>query len=111
MTAKRVARLCRLVQLLGAGPKTRSFLTRKLRVDARGFFRDYQQLRKCGVPVQMSAGRYALLETVTDALARLPFPNPCLSVQEVLQLARGRTSVHQKLRQQIQNLLGKPPKR
>jgi predicted DNA-binding transcriptional regulator YafY len=107
LTRDRLARLYRLVQFLGGGPKTRSFLVKKLRVDTRGFYRDFQLLRTFGVAIEMQAGRYALMETVAEALARLPFPDPCLSVQEVLQLARGRTAAHRKLRQRIDDLLGK----
>jgi predicted DNA-binding transcriptional regulator YafY len=108
LTPTRIARLCRFVQLLGQGPKTRAALVKKLKVDIRGFYRDFQQMRKFGVAVEMRAGRYVLRETVAEALGRLPFPDPGLSVQEVLQLAVGRTAAHKKLRRQIQSLLRKP---
>ncbi len=105
LTRERIARLCRFVQLVGAGPKTRAALVKKLNVDIRGFYRDFQQMRKFGVALEMRAGRYVLRETIAEALGRLPFPDPGLSVQEVLQLAVGRTAAHKKLRRQIKSLL------
>ncbi|MCE9531830.1 MAG: hypothetical protein K8T89_12005 [Planctomycetes bacterium] len=106
LTSERVARLFRLVRLLGSGPKTRTTLMRKLRVDQRGFYRDFEQLRKFRVPMELHAGRYVLMETVEEALGRLPFPDPCLSVQDVLQLAKGKTAAHRRLRERIRKLLG-----
>jgi hypothetical protein len=104
----RIARLCRFVQLVGKGPKTRAALVKKLKVNIRGFYRDFQQMREFGVAVEMHDGRYVLRQTVGEALGRLPFPDPGLSVQEVMQLAVGRTAAHQKLRAQIERLLRVP---
>jgi len=108
LTADRMARLYRMAQLLGTGPKTRSALLKKLKVDVRGFYRDFEKIRAFGVPMELHDGRYVLLEPVEEALARLPFPDPGLSVQEALQLAKGRTPAHRKLRKRIEELLGKP---
>jgi predicted DNA-binding transcriptional regulator YafY len=105
LTPGRIARLCRFVQLVGRGPKTRSALVKKLKVDIRGFYRDFQQMREFGVAVEMRNGRYVLRETIAEALGRLPFPDPGLSVQEVLQLAVGGTAAHRKLRGRIARLL------
>ena len=107
LTAGRVRRLCRFVQMLGAGPQSRPALLKKLNLDTRGFYRDFQQMRKFGIPIQMRDRCYQLLETVEEALGRLPFPDPGLSVQEVLLLARGRTPAHRKLRRHIELLLGR----
>lgn len=106
MTPVRAARLLRLVNLLGSGPKTRAQLIKKLKVEPRGFFRDFEQLRRFGVPIELHEGRYVLLESVATALGRLPFPDPVLSVQEAIVLARGRSAAHKKLRGQIGLLLG-----
>jgi predicted DNA-binding transcriptional regulator YafY len=106
LTPDRVARLYRLVRLLGTGPKTRRILLRKLKVDTRGFYRDFEKLRAFGVAMEMHDGRYVLMESVREALARLPFPDPGLSVQEALQLAIGRTPAHKKLRARIEAFLG-----
>ena len=105
LTLDRVSRLYRLVKLLGTGPKSRTVLAKKLKVDARGFYRDFEQLRKFGVAMEMHAGRYVLMETVEEALGHLPFPDPGLSVQEALLLCRGRTPAHRKLRERIESLL------
>jgi len=105
LTPGRIARLCRFVQLVGRGPKTRAALTKELKVDIRGFYRDFQQMRKFGVAVEILNGRYLLRESVEEALGRLPFPDPRFSVQEVMQLAVGRTAAHKKLRRQIKSLL------
>lgn len=111
LTPDRVARLYRLVQLLGTGPKTRQALVRRLKVDTRGFYRDFEKMREFGVAMEMHDGRYVLMESVPQALARLPFPDPGLSVQEVLQLAVGRSAAHRKLRERIRILLGMPVRR
>jgi predicted DNA-binding transcriptional regulator YafY len=111
LTPDRVARLCRFVQLLGTGPKTREVLVRKLKVDTRGFYRDFEKMRQFGVAMEMHDGRYVLIETVEEALGRLPFPDPGLSVQEAMLLSRGNSKAHKKLRERIANLLGKSPRR
>jgi predicted DNA-binding transcriptional regulator YafY len=109
LTPDRLSRLYRLVQLLGTGPKTRAVLVRRLRVDTRGFYRDFEKMREFGVAMELHDGRYVLLESVAQALARLPFPDPGLSVQEALQLSAGRSTAHRKLRGKIAELLGKAP--
>jgi predicted DNA-binding transcriptional regulator YafY len=104
VTAERFTRLYRLLNLLAAGPQTRARLTRSLKLDMRGFYRDLELLRKAGITIALTEGRYALAEDVEDALARLPFPDPLLTLGEALQLARGRTAAHRKLRGQIEQL-------
>jgi hypothetical protein len=42
---------------------------------------------------------------VQDALARLPFPDPRLTLGEAQQLARGRSTSHKKLQQQIAKIV------
>jgi hypothetical protein len=106
VTAERAARLYRLLQLLGGGPQSRSVLTRRLRLDMRGFYRDLQLLRRCGITVALVKARYSLVQDLADALGRLPFPDPHFTLREAVQLARGRTQVHRKLRDQIQQITG-----
>jgi len=101
VTAQRAGRLCKLLRLLGAGPQTRSALARRLRIDVRGFYRDLDLLRRAGIPVVLEESRYRLDENASAAIARLPFPDPHLTLGEAMQLARGRTAAHQKLKQQI----------
>ena len=40
-----------------------------------------------------------------DALARLPFPAPGLNVRDALQLAKGESPAHRKLRQRVNAFL------
>jgi predicted DNA-binding transcriptional regulator YafY len=106
LTQDRVSRLYRFVKLLGSGPKTRRQISRHLKIDMRGFYRDFEKLRGFGVPIELHDGHYVLLETVPAALGRLPFPDPCLSVQEAILLANGKSPAHRKLRIKIGDLLG-----
>ena len=59
VTADRAARLYRLVQFLGSGPKTREALRRKLKLDTRGFYRDLEFLRAAGITVDLDRQRYS----------------------------------------------------
>jgi predicted DNA-binding transcriptional regulator YafY len=89
ITRRRAARLHRLVALLGLGPRPRADLLDALAVGARTFFRELNLLRRCGVTVRSVHGAYALRGSAEEALGRLPFPDPQLSLAEVAELARG----------------------
>src|SRR5437588_9476603 len=86
VTAERAARLYRLLKLLAAGPQSRAALTRRLRLDVRGFYRDLELLRGAGIDLPLLNGRYTLHDKVADAVARLPFPDPRLTLGEAGQL-------------------------
>jgi biotin operon repressor len=105
VTAERAARLYRLLQLLGRSPQTREALTRRLKLDVRGFYRDLELLRAAGIDVPLREGRYTLTAKPEDAVARLPFPDPRLMLGEARQLARGRTAVHRKLKELIDRIV------
>ena len=105
VTAKRAARLYRLLRLLDEGPQTRAGLARRLRLDVRGFYRDLELLRSAGIDVPLEGGRYVLHEAVKEAISRLPFPDPRLTLGEATQLAKGRAPVHRKLRQLIREII------
>jgi hypothetical protein len=105
VTAQRAARLCKLLRLLGGGPQTRSALARRLRLDVRGFYRDLDLLRGVGITVTLEAGRYSLDGDAEKAIARLPFPDPHLTLGEAVQLAKGRTLSHRKLKEQISGIV------
>jgi hypothetical protein len=105
VTAQRAARLCKLLRLLGAGPLTRPALARRLRLDVRGFYRDLDLLRGVGISVVLEAGRYRLEGDADKAIARLPFPDPRLTLGEAMQLAKGRTLSHRKLKEQIADII------
>lgn len=105
VTPERAARLYRLLQLLGRGPQTRETLTRRLRLDVRGFYRDLELLRSSGINVPLRAHRYSLDDPLEEALASLPFPDPRLTLGEATQLARGRSAAHRKLKGQIERIV------
>ena len=107
LTAQRAARLYRLLTLLGDGPLTRLQITRRLKIDVRGFYRDLESLRGLGIAVETGDdNRYSLAGGLDDALARLPFPDPGLNFRDVQQLAKGETAAHRKLKQRINSFLG-----
>ena len=106
VTAERASRLHRLLKLLGNGPKTRDALTKQLRLDVRGFYRDLELLRGADIAVQLKNRRYVLGEEVGRAVARLPFPDPRLTLGEAVQLGKGRTSAHRKIQEQVAEILG-----
>ncbi|HXG09939.1 MAG TPA: hypothetical protein VNK04_09135 [Gemmataceae bacterium] len=105
VTARRAPRLYRLLKLLGRGPQTRARLTRQLGLDVRSFYRDLNLLRDAGIEVILDEGRYVLQGKTAQAIARLPFPDPHLTLGEAQQLARGRTAAHRKLKEQIKQIV------
>jgi hypothetical protein len=108
VTAERAARLYRLVRLVGSGPSSRDTLMRRLRLDVRAFYRDLDLLRRHGIALPLAGGQYTLGDDLGTALARLPFPDPCLTLGEVQQLTRGRTAAHRTLQARLTRFL-KPP--
>src|SRR5436309_13577096 len=80
ITTARAARLYWLLALLGERPQTRAVLTRRLKLGLRGFYRDLVALRTLGIRVDLVEGRYVLEGGADDAQARLPFPDPGLTL-------------------------------
>jgi predicted DNA-binding transcriptional regulator YafY len=105
VTARRAPRLYRLLKLLGKGPQTRAKLIRQLALDIRSFYRDLNLLRDAGIEVLLQGGHYLLQGTVTAAVARLPFPDPLLTLGEAQQLARGRSAAHRRLKKLIDQII------
>ncbi len=101
VTAERAARLYRLLLLLGKGPQTRTALARHVRLDVRGFYRDLELLRAAGIAVGLQTRHYVLEQPLVQALARLPFPDPHLTLGEAQQLAKGRSAAHRKLKEML----------
>src|ERR1700704_1842079 len=106
VTAERASRLYRLLQFLGGGPRSREALIRHLKLDVRGFYRDLELLRAAHIAVTLTERRYTLQESVDHAIARLPFPDPRLTLGGPLQLAKGRGQAHRKLKEQITQITG-----
>jgi hypothetical protein len=107
VTAQRAARLHRLVTLLAAGPQTREAIRKRMRMDVRSFYRDLELLRTAGIKVPLRDRHYVLNMGAATAYARLPFPDPHLSLGDAQQLARGRTPAHTKLKAIIGRIVGK----
>jgi predicted DNA-binding transcriptional regulator YafY len=101
VTADRAGRLYRLLKLLGRKPRTRDDLAQTLGLGVRGFYRDLEALRTASIEIRLDAGRYVLVGKLTDAVARLPFADPKLTLGEAMQLCSGRTRAHRKLKQQV----------
>jgi predicted DNA-binding transcriptional regulator YafY len=110
ITTERTARLYQLLRSLAEAPQTRNGLTRQLRCDVRSFYRDLQLLRELGFAVPLRDQRYHLEGELSDALDRLPFPDPNLTLAEAQQLAVGRSAAHRKLQQQIAQIVPAQPK-
>ena len=102
----RAARLFRLLTLLGGRAQSRPGLLKKLRVDLRSFYRDIEYLRGLGVDITAAHGGYVLSAALDDALGRLPFPDPGLSVRDVMHLLNGSISAKKKLRLKAEAILG-----
>jgi predicted DNA-binding transcriptional regulator YafY len=101
VTADRAARLYQLLQLLGRRPRPRDSLLRRLNLNVRGFYRDLETLHKLGIMIEFGRRGYTLLTAPQEALSRLPFPDPGLTFAEALELSRGRTAAHRKLKRLI----------
>jgi hypothetical protein len=105
VTAERAARLYKLLRLLASGPQKRDTLIKRLRLDVRGFYRDLEVLHAADITVTLINHRYTLEENAGEAIARLPFPDPHLTLGEVQQLAKGRSKAHRKLQEQIKAIV------
>ena len=106
LTASRVTRLFTFLNLVAGTPRMRSVILKKLKIDVRSFYRDLEVLRTLDIVITTEGERYSLTTPLSDALARLPFPDPCLSFQEALTLANGRTDAHKKLKARLSNFNG-----
>jgi hypothetical protein len=94
-----------MVKMLSGASQTRETMTRRLRLDVRGFYRDLDLLRSSGVSIALTSGRYSLEQDVGDALALLPFPDPRLTLGAAQTLAKGRSPVHRALAQTIAHVI------
>jgi len=101
VTADRAARLYKLIRLLSSGPKKRDALTKKLKLDVRGFYRDLDLLHRAGISITLANQRYTLDDAREVAVARLPFPDPRLTLGEAWLLAKGKSRAHLRLQEQV----------
>lgn len=101
VTPERAGRLYRLLRHLGRKPQTREQLAEHLGLGVRGFYRDLEALRAADIEVVLKEGHYQLVTKLADAIGRLPFPDPGLTLGEAQQLAKGRSKAHRRLKQLI----------
>ena len=106
LTASRVTRLYAFLNLVAGTPRVRSVILRKLKIDVRSFYRDLEVLRTLNIAITAEGERYHLTTPLSEALARLPFPDPGLSFQEAITLANGRTDAHRKLKARLNSFSG-----
>ncbi|HYV39941.1 MAG TPA: hypothetical protein VE988_29915 [Gemmataceae bacterium] len=107
VTAERAARLYRLLCLLARKPRGRDALADALSLAIRGFYRDLEALKVANIDVELRDGTYHLVGKFAQAVARLPFPDPGLTLGEATQLARGRSGAHRKLKKQVDQITKK----
>lgn len=107
ITPARAARLYRLLKQLRNRPQARAYLAKLLKVDLRGFYRDLRTLRELGVRITANEHEYRLAQRFDHAVSLLPFPDPRLNLQEAIQLSRGRSPAHRKLKGQIRAIVGR----
>jgi predicted DNA-binding transcriptional regulator YafY len=101
VTPERFARLYRLLKLMAEKQLGRDALARKLALDVRGFYRDLGVLRSAGIDVTLTKGRYCLEGDFDEAVVRLPFPDPLLTLGEARLLAKGKSAAHKRLRDEL----------
>src|SRR5262249_43497664 len=105
VSVERASCLYELVEFLASGPKTRNVLLQRLHIDIRTFYRDLEVLRECRIAVNLSSKKYVLKESVHEAVTRLPFPDPNLTLGEAIQLSKGKSPVHRKLAKLLKQIM------
>lgn len=106
VTVERATRLSRLLKLIAKTARPREVLLGKLGLDVRGFYRDLKTLRDRGIDVVVAGDEYKLGEELDQARAKLPCPDPLLSVADLRVLSKGHTDAHRKLRRLLDSLVG-----
>jgi hypothetical protein len=99
--------VCRLLRLLGPAGQTRAALLRRLRLDIRAFYRDLELLRKLDILVELKEEHYVLKGNVDVAVNKVPWSDTGLSLGEAVQLSKGRSAAHRKLKALLGRIL--PP--
>jgi hypothetical protein len=94
-----------MLRLLGKKGQARAPLLKRLKLDVRAFYRDLEDLRKIGIHVELTEGKYTLEGDPEEAILRLPFPDPQLTLGEAQQLSKGRSAVHRKMKELLGAIL------
>ena len=106
LSPERAGRLYRLLAASEGAPQPRTALVKTLGVGLRTIYRDLELLRSLGVALETGDRGYELRQPLEEALALVPFPNPKLTFAEALQLQRGRTKAHRRLKQFVEQVIG-----
>ncbi len=106
VTRDRAARLAKFLKLLTGSAKTRTALMAKLKTDQRAFYRDLRFLRSLGIQVNAEGDKYLLDGTLDAARAKLPCPDPGLTMAEAVALSRGTSEGHRKLKRMVESING-----
>jgi hypothetical protein len=80
----------------------------ELRVGLRTFYRELELLKKCGVRVRHKLKLYQLIPTGSEALGRLPFPDPQLSFAEMAELAGCACAAGRRLGELLEAVVNDP---
>jgi len=106
VTRDRAARLAKFLKLLTGSAKTRTALMAKLKTDQRAFYRDLRFLRSLGIQVNAEGDKYLLDGALDAARAKLPCPDPGLTMAEAVALSRGTSEGHRKLKRMVESING-----
>ena len=106
VTRDRAARLAKFLKLMSGPAKTRLALMAKLKTDQRAFYRDLRFLRSLGIEVGADGDKYVLDGPLDSARAKLPCPDPGLTMAEAAALSRGSSEAHRKLKRMVESING-----
>ena len=106
LSLPRAKRLCRFLTMISESSRSRRIIMTRLKLDLRTFYRDLEYLRSLGIEITYYHESYQMVGSLDEALHRIPFPDPGLSVREAILLARGHSEAHRKLRRRLDMLLG-----
>jgi len=107
ISATRAARIYRILKALAQHPRDRSQLIRISRAGMRTFYRDLNFLQECRISVKYERKQYRLTTSWERTMARLPFPPLLLSFREVMELADVPSPAGQKVRVQLNKVVGR----
>lgn len=105
LTTARASRLFKLLNLLEGSTRARATLLKRLDFDLRSFYRDIEVMREFGIEITVQGDKYTLATSLTDALQKLPFPDPGLSFADVMEMSKDQNlPVQKKLRSRLHQI-------
>jgi len=100
-----------MLKALAQHPRDRSQLLRIGRAGMRTFYRDLNFLQQCKISIKCDRKQYRLATSWDRTLARLPFPPLLLSFGDVMALAKVRSAAGQRVRAQLNKVIGQSGRR